>query len=40
MAAWLTYLKSRLLLPVPPARTSRPPNCLPKNWPSACKGWN
>ena len=37
MAAWLAYLKSRLLLPKPEAKapTSRRPRSWPRPWPSA-----
>ena len=40
MAAWLAYLKSRLLLPTPAEdKASRPrPRWRPR-WPSSCSGW-
>ena len=39
MAAWLAYLKSRLLLPEPEERPSRPGPSSPPRSPSSCSGW-
>ena len=35
MAAWLAYLKSRLLLPEPPAGEDQP---SARRWPTRCNG--
>ena len=39
MAAWLAYLKSRLLLPDSTTTRSRPARNCRRSWPSACGGW-
>ena len=38
MAAWLAFLKSRLLLPEPPTRTDRAPRRWRPRWPTGCAG--
>lgn len=39
MAAWLAFLKSRLLLPPNPARMDPAPRNSPPIWPSNWNGW-
>ena len=39
MAAWLAYLKSRLLLPEPAPARGRAPRTWRWRWPIACAGW-
>ena len=40
MAAWLAYLKSRLLLPEPPEADGRAPRNWPTRWRHGCGGSN
>ena len=39
MAAWLAYLKSRLLLPAPPGDENPAAPRWPPSWPSSCSAW-